>query len=466
MPTPAKIKNENLPIVVLVGRANVGKSTLFNTLIEEKKALVSTVAGTTRTNNEGDVLWRGSYFHVIDTGGQDTKENENFSEEILSQAESALKQADIVVMVVDAKTGPLPQERDLARKLQKQTQKLGTKLLLVVNKCDNAKLRASLENQEWLKLALGKPIGVSAANGAGVGDFLDIIHKIIDELPDKTREKEEMDRRDIIRVSLVGKPNVGKSSLFNKLIGQDKVIVSDIAHTTREPFDTLVAYKPDEERSYTIKFVDTAGMRRKAKVSGYLERAGIGKTIQSVEDSDIVLLVLDASEPIASQDLQLGGLIEKRSKSVIIVVNKWDLAEDTSEKKRNEVINGIREVFAHLDFAPIIFTSGKTGYRIHDIFPLIVRVMNARKTEVPGNVLEKFIRDIQKMHRPSRGKGTRHPEIMGMKQLRANPQIFEIFIKHRTSIHRSYLHFIENKLREYFDFTGSPIIIKMTKLKK
>lgn len=466
MATPASIHNDNFPIVVLVGRVNVGKSTLFNKLIEEKKALVSTIAGTTRTNNEGDVLWRGNYFHVIDTGGQDTEINEDFADEIISQAESAIKKAHVIVLVTDAKIGPLPQDKELARKLQKQARKQGASLILVANKADNSKARAGLESADWLKLALGKPMSVSAANGAGVGDFLDSVHAIIDALPEKSRSKEDVDRREVIRVSLVGKPNVGKSSLFNKLIGEDKVIVSEIAHTTRESFDTTVQYQPSEENSYTITFVDTAGMRRKSKVSGYLERAGIGKTIESIENSDMVLLVLDGAEPIASQDLQLGGLIEKRSKSVIIVINKWDLAEDTSDKRRNEVVEGIRATLPHLDFAPVIFTSGKTGYRTHDIFPLIIRVMNARKTEVPNSVLEKFIEDIQKMHRPSRGKGTRHPHIMGMKQLRGNPPIFEIFIKHRTSIHRSYVHFIENKLREYFDFTGAPIIIKMTKLKK
>lgn len=466
MATPAIIKNEHLPVVVIVGRANVGKSTLFNTLIEEKKALVSTVPGTTRTNNEGDVLWRGTHFHVVDTGGQDTEENELFAKEIYEQAEKAIKSADVIILLTDAKTGLLPQERELARRLQKQAQKQKSELILVANKADNGKVRASLDDPDWLKLGMGKPMAVSASNGAGVGDLLDVLHEKFADRTNVVHLKDELDRHDNIRVSLVGKPNVGKSSLFNKLIGQDKVIVSDVAHTTREPFDTTITYTTDEDTTHTITFVDTAGMRKKSKVGGYLERAGISKTIQSIEDSDIVLLVIDGSIPIASQDLQLGGLIEKRSKSVIIVLNKWDLAEDHSDTKRNEIMAHVRASFPHLDFAPIIFTSGKTGYRTHDIFPLIIRVMNARKTEIPDPVLALFIKDIQRIHRPSRGKGTRHPEIMGLRQLRNNPPMFEIHIKYRTSIHRSYIHFIENKLRERFDFTGAPLVIKMTKLKK
>ena len=466
MPTPAQQTDQKLPVVVLVGRTNVGKSTLFNKLIEQNKALVSLIAGTTRSNNEGDVLWRAKYFHLIDTGGQDSFENEPFADEIIAQAESAIEQADIIVMVVDAKVGVLPQEKDLVKHLQKRVKKTGAQLMLVANKADSKKIAANLDHGEWLKLTLGKPIGVSAASGSGIGDFLEIIHKSLRKLKRTPKVKKEIDRQDTIRISLVGKPNVGKSSLFNKLIGQEKVIVSDIAHTTRESFDTDIIYKENDKLQHRITFIDTAGMRRKAKVSGILERGGIGKTIESIESSDMVLLVLDATESISSQDMQIGGLVARRSKSVIIVVNKWDLVEDHSDTIRNKIKTDVYSVFPHLKFAPIIFTSGKTGYRIHDIFPMIVHAMNARKTAIPNPVLHDFIENIQKQHRPSRGKGTRHPRIMGLKQINSNPPIFEIYIKYRTSIHRSYVHFIENRLRENFDFTGVPIIIKMTKMKR
>lgn len=466
MPTLAERTNEHLPNVVLVGRTNVGKSTFFNKLIEQNKAIVSQIAGTTRNNNEGDVLWRAKYFHLIDTGGQDSFENEPFAREIMNQAESAIDIADIVVMVVDAKVGVLPQEKELVRNLQKKLKKTGATLILVANKVDSKKIANSLDNEEWLKLSLGKPMAVSAANGSGIGDFLDVIHTTLRKLKRTPKVKKTVERQDAIRISLVGKPNVGKSSLFNKLIGEEKVIVSDIAHTTRESFDTDIIYKESDKIRHHITFIDTAGMRRKAKVSGILERGGIGKTIESIESSDMVLLILDATESISSQDMQIGGLVARRSKSTIIVVNKWDLVEDHSDTMRNKIKTDIYSVFPHLKFAPIIFTSGKTGYRIHDLFPLIIRAMNARKTAIPNAVLHTFIEEIQKQHRPSRGKGTRHPKIMGLKQINSNPPVFEIYIKYRTSIHRSYIHYIENRLREYFDFTGVPIIIKMTKMKR
>ncbi len=467
MPTPAKIQSNKLPNVVLIGRANVGKSTLFNKLLEEQKAIVSTIAGTTRTNNEGDVLWRSKYFHLIDTGGQDALENERFADEIIAQANTALKEADLVVMIVDARAGILPQEKDLAKKLQKSCKKNGQELMLVANKVDNQKLENGLLSGEWLKLALGTPVPISASSGRGVGDFLDLVFKAVNKRSVRPKKKKEEDRRETVQVSIIGKPNAGKSSLFNKLIGQEKVIVSDVAHTTREPFDTTVTYDDTgSKKKHTINFIDTAGIRRKSKVKGFLEREGIKKTIESIEKSNMILLVLDGNEPISSQDMQLGGLIKKRSKSVIIVINKWDLSEDNSDAQRKKVKEMVRNHFPHLNFAPIIFTSGKTGYRVHDIFPLIVRVMNSRKTDIPDKVLEKFMIDIAKRHLPSRGKGTRQPKILGLRQVHANPPIFEIFIKFRTSIHRSYLNYVENKLREQFDFTGTPIVIKMTKQRR
>jgi len=465
MPTPGVIEQDNLPVVVLTGRANVGKSTFFNKLVEENKALVSTIAGTTRTNNEADVLWRGKYIHLIDTGGQDTSENEAFDEDIYAQAESALEQADIVVMIVDAKVGMLPQERELARRLQKQVKKTGAELMLIANKVDNTRIERNLADPEWLKLALGEPFPVSAANGRGVGDFLDTVYSKLHSRPVRPKQKKEVDRKETLRISLIGKPNVGKSSLFNKLIGQEKVIVSDIAHTTREPFDTDMVYDHNGKKQH-MTFVDTAGIRRKARVKGFLERGGIRKSIQSIEESDLILLTLDGNDPISSQDLQLGGLIERRSKSVIILINKWDLSEDNSQTRRSEVEKMVRSHFPHLDFAPIMFVSGMTGYRVHDIFPMIMSVAQARKTEIPERVLEKFMDEIQKVHRPSRGKGTRHPKIMGFKQVNSDPPIFDLQIKYRTSIHRSYIHFIENRLRDRFDFTGTPIVIKMTKMRR
>ena len=257
--------------------------------------------------------------------------------------------------------------------------------------------------------------------------------------------------------------------MFNKLIGEEKVIVSPIAHTTREPHDTEVIYPHKVGKKMLkqhITFVDTAGIRRKAKVQGLLERAGIHKSIESIEDSNMVLFVLDGSETISSQDKQLGGLVEKRAKSVIILVNKWDLTDDNSEQKQKKVREMVYAHFPHIDFAPILFVSGKTGLHIHKIFPMIMAAWQARHTEIPEEALEAFLKGALKKHLPSRGKGTRHPKVLGLRQIATGPPVFEMYIKYRTSLHRSYVHFIEHRLREQFDFQGNPILIKLRKTKR
>ena len=465
MPTPVKIDLQNLPTIALVGRVNVGKSTLFNKLTETNKAIVSDIPGTTRTSNEGLILWRGKYVKLVDTGGLTFEDEVPFEDDILQQSERAMKTADIIIFMTDGQEGILPQERELAKRMRRIINK---PVVFVANKIDNKRQEFNLTEPEWTKLGLGEPFSISAAAGRNVGDLLDHLYSLLNKT--KIRPKQIKDPKgDIINISIIGKPNVGKSSLFNKLIGEEKVIVSDIAHTTREPHDTLVNYEyklGTKLKKQQINFVDTAGIRRKSKVGGKLEREGIHKSIQSIEDSELVLFVIDGSEVISTQDMQLGGLLEKKSKSVIIVVNKWDLSEEKSDTYRNHVKSMVYSYFPHLDFSPIVFVSGKTGYCVHDIFPLITRTWNARHTEIPNDTLHGFIEHIQKIHRPARGKGTRQPKILGMKQLRTNPPIFEIVVKFRTSLHRSYLNFIENKLREQFDFFATPIVIKITKNKR
>ena len=254
---------------------------------------------------------------------------------------------------------------------------------------------------------------------------------------------------------------MGKSSLFNTLIGKDQVIVSALAHTTREPHDTLV-----EVDGKSLIFVDTAGIRRKSKVSGELEKAGIGKSIDMIKKSDVVLLLLDAKEPVSTQDQQLAGFLRENTKSTIIVINKWDLVEENSDEFRNEAKAKIYADFPHLDFAPVIFVSAKTEYKIHQIFPLIFRAWEERHTIVPEDELKAFFKKVTKEHRPSRGKGTRHPDVYAFHQLHNNPPMFEMMIKSNTSIHFSYVRYIENKLREKFGFFASPIVIKLTKLRR
>lgn len=466
MSTPAKISNVNLPTVALVGRVNVGKSTLFNRLIEENKAIVSPVPGTTRTSNEGIIIWRGKNIRIIDTGGLTFTDDVPLEQDILKQSERAMKEADIVLFVADAQDGILPQERQLAKRMRRITHK---PVIFIANKVDKQSLEYNLNDQEWLKLGLGVPFPVSGANGRNTGDLLDLIYKTLSKIKALPKKPSSKKPAEIINVSLIGKPNVGKSSLFNKLIGQEKVIVNPMAHTTREPHDTLVEYEHEVEgknKTTLINFVDTAGIRRKNRVEGGLERDGISRSIRSAEESDIILLVIDASEVISSQDMQLAGLLEKKAKSVVILVNKWDLTPDNSDLYRNQVKQMIYSEFPHLDYAPLVFVSGLTSYRVHDIFPLIIRAWQARHTEIPADTLHYFIKGLQKTHLPSRGKGTRQPQILGLHQLDINPPVFEAFIKVKTSIHRSYVNFMENKLREQFDFFATPIIIKLSKMKK
>jgi GTP-binding protein len=468
MATPTTIDMQALPTIVLVGRVNVGKSTLFNRLIEEQKAIISPIAGTTRTNNEGLVYWRGKYTRVIDTGGLTFDETIAFEEDIIRQSQIALEQADVVLFVTDASQGILPQEVELANRLKKTN----IPTFLLANKVDRpGKMVADISGHEWLQLGFGEPFDISATNGRNIGDLLDLVYSQLNKgsiRPKLLSKKEERDAA-TMNIALIGKPNVGKSSLFNQLIGEDRVIVSDRAHTTRESYDTHLSYEHKigkKTKTQRMKVIDTAGIRRKAQVKGSLERAGIEKSITTIESADIVLFVLDATEPFSHQDKQLGGLLERRGKSVIIVINKWDQIEDHSQTNQTYVKKCVYAAFPHLDFAPILFVSGKTGHNVHKMFPLLMEVWEARHTEIPTRTLEKFLAYISKKHLPARGKGTRHPKILGIRQIGVAPPVFELWIKYRTSLHSSYVHYIENKMREQFNFKGTTIIIRLTKTRR
>lgn len=457
MPDNVKIQLKDIPTIALVGRVNVGKSTLFNRLIDQKKAIVSSTPGTTRTTNEGLIYWQGKYIKALDTGGLSFDETVPLEAEILKQSETAMKKTDLIVFVTDAKEGILPQEYELAKRMRRIISK---PIIFVANKVDNQNIEYNLQTPEWHKLGLGTPFPISAGNGRNIGDFLDLVYKTLAKT--KKRPKGiKINMEQALRVCFIGKPNAGKSSLFNKIIGEEAVIVSDLPHTTREPHDTLVLYEDK-----LINFVDTAGIRRKSKVYGVLEREGISKSLRAVQNSDIVLFTIDGKEPISSQDKQLGGLLEQRGKSVIILINKWDLAVDNSDSARNNVKRMIYDEFPHLDFAPIVFVSGLTGYGVHQVFPVIFHAWQARQNTIPDNLLHNFIKHATKTHFPSRGRGTRLPEILGMRQLANNPPVMEAVVKYRTSVHWSYLNYLENKLREQFDFYATPIIIKLAKMKR
>lgn len=455
MSTPAKIIDQNLPAVAIVGRVNVGKSALFNYLTESRRALVSSIPGTTRTSNSGIVTWRGKNFELIDTGGLTFDDRVPLEEDIILQTEMALKRADAVIFLTDVKEGILPQEKELARRLMIKNKE---KIIFAANKADNPSARMLSHEHGFLKLGLGEPILISALNGSGTGDLLDKVYSILNK--SGRRPKQTLDIHPI-KVALIGKPNVGKSSLFNKIIGEERAIVNVMPHTTREPHDILV-----EAEGQHFIFIDTAGIRRKTKVSGELERIGVGKSLETISRADIVLFVIDASEPITDQDQQLAGFLREQTRSAIIVVNKWDLSENNTDQFRNEAKEKIYANFPHLKYAPIVFVSAKTSYRVHQIFPMLTRAWEERHIVIPPAELKAFMKDLVRRHLPSRGRGVRHPEVLDLLQINSNPPIFEMVIKARTSVNISYANFVANCLREKYSFFATPVIIKLSKMKK
>lgn len=448
---------KSLPTVAIVGRTNVGKSTLFNCLIEKKKALVSSIAGTTRTSNIDTFLWRGKKFRLIDTGGVDFDKTNLLEIEIKKQIKTAFQETNAILFLVDLQAGFLPQEKIWAKELRH----LKVPLLLVGNKADSQRFRQNVYNPEWLKLGLGVPLPISAVNGTGVGDLLDKVIEKIDLPNHKISQENSFNDLSPIYVSILGRPNVGKSTLFNALIGEERVIISPIAHTTRESHDTLII--KDKE---PYLFVDTVGLRKRSRQDRGLEREGVAQAENSLGNSNLALLVLDANEPFTAQDKDIINMIsEKSRKGLIIVVNKWDLIDDKYVELQNEVKERLYRYFPPLCFAPIIFVSGKTHQNVEKIFPLIKQVAANCKKKIDNRTLDDFLKKLIRYKTPLTGKGVRHPKIYALRQVDVEPPTFEVTIKQKTSLHDSYLRFMENKLREYFDLLGTPVVVYVRKIK-
>jgi len=465
--------DKNLPLVVIFGRTNVGKSTLFNALVEKKQALVADIPGTTRDSNIGQVSWGRLSFNLIDTGGiidlkyltgQSAKTND-IEVKVQQQARQYLDQADLILFLVDNKTGLLPQDKQMALILKKTADT--KKIILVVNKVDSPGQRA--KTAEFFKLALGDVIAISAANGSGTGDLLDIVVKRLESRNSQLTTHHpkvyfknglrvmSYELQDIIKVCIIGKPNVGKSSLLNSLLGYQRVIVSPIPHTTREPQDTDIIY---QEKN--IKLIDTAGISKKGAKTKGLEKYGIAKSLGMLTKADIALLVLDISEGITHQDAKLIEEILNQQKSLILIANKWDLIKARDTKKYTNYIYG---KLPFTQFVPIQFTSALTGEKVKKILDLILAIDQERKLKLGDSQLNKFLLRLVKIHRPAKGKGVKHPRIYEFKQIAANPPRFIIRLGPKDNIHFSYLRFMENRLRENFGFTGTPITIKIAKNK-
>jgi len=432
------------PKIAIIGRTNVGKSTLFNRLVERQEALVSKIPGTTRDRNEADCLWRGQIIRLIDTGGLDVDYRDELEADIAKQARLAMKQADVILFVVDLIEGMLPLDKELAKELSKSKKPV----IVVGNKVDKA--RGKPEKWQW---PLDDPFPVSAARGTSTGDLLDLIY---DALKKINKPPADIVEATDTRVAVIGKPNVGKSSIINKILGEERFIVSSVAHTTREPNDTLVNIG---DKHYIL--IDTAGIRKLAKVkkSHSLESASVRKSLGTLRSSDVALFLIDVSKKPTVQDRNLAGLIIDAQVGVILVANKWDLIKDKDTKTMKEFSENLKRDFPFFTWAPVIFTSSITGQRVKKVFDLIDQIQQARYTEIDQEDLDTFLIKAMRKQKPLRGKGAGHPKLLGIKQTRVAPPVFVVTLKgkYKEALNKSYLRYLENSLRREFNLIGTPI---------
>lgn len=424
--------------VALVGRPNVGKSTIFNSLIGERKSIVEDTPGVTRDRIYGEVEWLTQEYRIIDTGGIQV-ENQPFSEEINMQVDVAIEEADVIVMIVSAQEGVMSDDIAIARKLQKSKKPI----ILAVNKADNESLLMNI--YEFYELGLGDPMPVSGTHRLGLGDLLD---EVVKDMP----EKEIPAYEGITSFCVIGRPNVGKSSLVNSILKEERSIVSNIEGTTRDAVDT--AFKFDG-REYRI--IDTAGIRKRGKIYENIEKYSILRAQSAIERSNVALFLIDGELGIREQDKHVAGLAHEAGKGVIIVYNKWDAVEK-DEKTMNWITKEIREQFKYLDYAPIAFVSAKTGAKVHNLIPLIDQVHDACSMRIPTNVLNDVVLDAQMMNPPKPHNG-RQLKIYYSSQVSVEPPTFVLFVNDPELFHFSYKRYIENKLREAFGFIGTPIHI-------
>ena len=425
-------------VVAIVGRANVGKSTIFNRMVGERISIVEDVAGVTRDRIYAKASWLTKEFSVIDTGGIEL-ENASFTTQIKMQAEIAIEEADVIVFVVNGREGITKEDEYVARLLQKSRKPI----ILVVNKIDDNQFRDYI--YEFYALGVGDPIPVSGSHGIGIGDLLDQIINQLDLQDEETNEDE-------ISFSIIGSPNVGKSSLTNAILGEERVIVSNIEGTTRDAIDT-----PFVKDGQKYRVVDTAGMRKKGKVYENIEKYSILRALTSIEKSDVILVVIDGETGIREQDKHVAGYAHEAGKGVVIVYNKWDLVdkdEKTMQKKQKEIY----EQFKYLDYARIVFTSAKTGQRVDQIFPLIQESYENSRKRVQTSVLNDVLVDAQLMNPTTTFNGGRL-KIFYANQVAVCPPTFVLFSNDPQYLHFSYKRYLENRLREAFGFEGTPIHI-------
>lgn len=428
------------PLVAVVGRPNVGKSTLFNAIVNKRISIVEDIPGVTRDRIYFDAQWLNKEFTMIDTGGIEfvNADSHVIPKMMRLQAQLAIEEADVILFVVDGKQGIVPADEEVAGILRAS----GKPVVLAVNKIDSINQEPNI--YEFYNLGIGDPIGISAKNLMNLGDLLD---DVVKNFPDAGSTAED---EDTIHVALIGRPNVGKSSLTNALLGQERVIVSDVAGTTRDSIDTH--WKHDGQK---FVLIDTAGMRRKAKIDAPVERYSIVRSLRSVDRADVVILVLDAVDGVTEQDKKIAGYAHEAGKGVIIVVNKWDLIEK-DDKTTNKFTEDIYDELGFLQYAPILFASALTKQRIHRLADMIKFVSEQQHMRISTSVLNQLLSDAQSVN-PVPSRSGRVPKIYYMTQASVKPPTFILFVNEPELIHFSYVRFLENRLRESFGFEGTPI---------
>ncbi|WP_069997593.1 ribosome biogenesis GTPase Der [Cellulosilyticum sp. I15G10I2] len=427
------------PIVAVIGRPNVGKSTLFNRLTKTKMSIVDDTPGVTRDRIYGEVEWLNHQFTLIDTGGIEPVSTDVILSQMRRQAEAAIESADVILFLVDVKTGLTDSDMHVANMLRKAKKPV----VLVVNKVDDI-VTQSIGMYEFYNLGLGDPIPISAGQPLNLGDMLD---EIVSHFDVSEVENEDEDK---IKVAIIGKPNVGKSSLVNKIVGEERVIVSDIAGTTRDSVDTEIVIN---EQKYVL--IDTAGIRRRSKVKESIEKYSIIRTVSSIERADIVLIMIDANEGITEQDTKIAGMAHEAGKGCIIVVNKWDDI-DKDDKTMNKYLKEITNTLAYMQYAPCMFISAKTGQRIPKLFEMIYTIAQNQTRRVSTGVLNDVLYEAMAMNQPPSDKG-KPLKILYMTQVSVKPPTFVIFVNDKELMHFSYQRYIENQMREAFGFKGTPL---------
>jgi ribosome-associated GTPase engA len=426
-------------IVAVVGRPNVGKSTLFNTIAGKQISIVQDTPGVTRDRIYAEGNWLNYYFTMVDTGGIEPISDDVLLKQMRSQAELAIATADVIIFVTDVKSGVVDADYEVAEMLRRSKKPI----VLCVNKVDSIKKYGN-DIYEFYQLGLGEPFPVSAANHLGLGDLLD---EVVKHFPKEGLEEEE---DGTLKIALIGKPNVGKSSLTNKLLGENRVIVSDIAGTTRDAIDTEVTYN-----GTPYIFIDTAGLRRKGKVTEDIERYSVIRTVAAVERADICIVLIDAVEGITDGDTRIAGIAHESGKGVIIAVNKWDLVEK-DDKTMQEFTKQLKEKFAYMDYAEYLFISAETGQRIHKIYDLVNMIHDNQVMRIKTGVLNEILAKATAMKQPPSDKGKRL-KLFYITQASVSPPTFVIFVNDRELMHFSYTRYIENQIRENFGFRGTPI---------